>query len=161
MLGNVGFSVFRIMVGIAFLVGGYDKSFRLIASGFQDQWLGEWFIDLIHGGVTSPHVAFFMPKAALIAFGYLIPFWELAVGVCIVFGIYRMFGAVMGMALVAMFLVGGEATHAYEYPQMIIEIIQMYVFGFGFFFLYRELRKDPVDPWAIDTLRLRTGTSRR
>lgn len=161
MLGSVGFSVFRIMVGIAFLVGGYDKTFRLVASGFRDQWLGEWFIELIHGGATSPHVAFFMPEAALIAFGYLIPFWELAVGVCIVFGIYRMFGAVMGMALVAMFLVGGEATHAYEYPHMIIEIIQMYVFGFGFYFLYRELKRDPADPWALDTLRLRTGTSPR
>ncbi len=159
MLRDIGFSVFRIMVGTAFLVGGYDKVFRLVASGFQDRWLGEWFIEIVHGGVTSPQVAFFMPKVALIALGYIIPFWELVVGICIVFGVYRMFGAVMGMALIAIFLIGGEATHAVDYPQMIIEIIQMYVFGFGFYFLYRELRKNPADPWALDN-RLRPGTSR-
>jgi uncharacterized membrane protein YphA (DoxX/SURF4 family) len=160
MAGRIGFSVFRIMVGVTFLVGGYDKVFRLFASGFQDRWLGEWFVELVHGGMVSPQLSVLMPEFLLIAFGYVVPFWELTVGLCIVTGLYRMFGAIMGMALIAIFLIGGEATHAVDYPDMIIEIIQMHVFGFGYFFLYRELRKDPEDPLALDNLRLRSDRDR-
>lgn len=67
----------------------------------------------------------------------------------------------MGMALIALFLIGGEATHAVDYPNMIIEIIQMYVFGFGYFLLYRELRNERDDPLALDNLRVKSGTVRR
>jgi len=161
MVSRIGFSVFRIMVGMTFLVGGYDKVVRLVLSGFSDRWLGEWFIEIIHGGAVSPHVSMLMPKPVLIAFGYIVPFWELMVGLCIVLGLYRMFGAVMGMALIAVFLAGGEATHAVEYPNMIIEIIQMYVFGFAYYFLFRELQKNPSDPLALDNWRLRSGKAPR
>ena len=153
------------MVGMTFLVGGYDKVLRLALSGFRDNWLGAWFVEIIHGETTSAHVSAVLPKGVLLLFGYVVPFWELAVGVMVVFGIYRMTGAVMGMLLIAVFLIGGEATHALDYPHMIIEIIQMYVFGFGYFFLYRELCKDPADPLALDRFRpgsgLRSGRDRR
>ena len=157
---GIGFSVFRIMVGVTFLVGGYDKVVRLVASGFQDRWLGEWFVDIVHGGATSAHVAVLMPKPLLIAFGYVVPCWELAVGILVVFGIRRELGAILGMALIAVFLIGGEATHAVEYPQMIIEIIQMYVFGFAYYFLYRELKDSPADALALDNLLFRSDKDR-
>ncbi len=147
-----GFSVFRIMVGATFLVGGYDKVTGLILSGFTDNSLGQWFADSMHSDAVSTHVSVLLPKPLLLAFGYVVPFWELAVGIMIVFGIFRMSGAIMGMALIAIFLVGGEAMHAVDHPNMIIDIIQMYVFGFGYYFLFRELSKNPTDPLALDTL---------
>jgi len=159
--GGIGFSVFRILVGITFLIGGYDKTVRLVASGFEDRWLGEWFVSIIHGDLTSPHVSLLMPEWLLILFGYLVPFWELGVGLCIVLGIYRTAASVFAMALIAIFLAGGEATHAVDYPNMIIEIIQMYVFGFAYFFLYRELERNPQDPLALDNLRFKPGRDRR
>ena len=149
---EVGFSVFRIMVGAAVFVGGYDKVTGLILSGFSDNSLGQWFADSIHSDAVSSHVSILLPKPLLLAFGYVVPFWELAVGVMLVFGIRRALGAVLGMALIAVFLMGGEAMHAVDHPNMIIDIIQMYVFGFGFYFLYRELRNNPADPLALDTL---------
>ena len=149
---DVGFSVFRMMVGATFLVGGYDKVMKLILSGFGDNSLGQWFADSMHSDAVSAHVSVLMPKPLLLGFGYLVPFWELAVGVMLVFGIRRQLGAILGMGLIAVFLVGGEAMHAVDHPNMIIDIIQMYVFGFGFYFLYRELRKDPADPLALETL---------
>lgn len=151
-MGGIGFSVFRIMVGAAMLVGGYDKTMGLLLSGFKNNALGQWFADSIHGESVSTHVAVLMPKPILLAFGYVVPFWELAVGITVVFGVFRKGGAILGMALIAVFLMGGEAMHAVDYPNMIIDIVQMYVFGFGFFFLYRELHKDPADPLAVDTL---------
>ena len=156
---DIGFSVFRIMVGTAILVGGYDKTMGLILSGFQDDSLGQWLAKSIHSEAVSPHVSVLMPKPLLLTFGYVIPFWELAIGLMVVVGIYRKVGAIMGMALIAVFLVGGEAMHAVDYPNMIIDIVQMYVFGFGFYFLYRELRDDPVDPLALDTLLARRRLS--
>ncbi len=149
---DIGLSVFRIMVGAAILVGGYDKVMKLILSGFRDNSLGQWFVDSLHSDAVSSHVSILLPKPLLLAFGYVVPFWELAIGVMLVLGVFRMLGTVLGMALIAVFLMGGEAMHAIDYPNMIIDIIQMYVFGFGFFFLYRELRNDPADPLALDTL---------
>jgi len=105
--------------------------------------------------------ALLMPEWLLILFGYLVPFWELGVGLCIVLGIYRTAASVFAMALIAIFLAGGEATHAVDYPNMIIEIIQMYVFGFAYFFLYRELERNPQDPLALDNLRFKPGRDRR
>lgn len=152
MSGNIGFSIFRIMVGVAFLVGGYDKVMKLILSGFKENQLGVWFAESMHSDAVSSHVSVLMPKSLLLAFGYIVPFWELLVGVFVVFGIFRVAGAIMGMLLIAVFLVGGEAMHAVDHPNMIIDIIQMYVFGFGFFFLYKELQSKPLDPLAIEAI---------
>ncbi|MDJ0749439.1 MAG: DoxX family membrane protein [Woeseiaceae bacterium] len=153
----IGFSVFRIMVGMTVLVGGYDKVMKLVLSGFRDNSLGRWFADSIHSDAVSSHVSVLLPKPLLLAFGYVVPFWELAIGIMIVFGIFRQLGAILGMALMAVFLVGGEAMHAIDYPNMIIDIIQMYVFGIAYFLLYRELQKDPADPLALDTVLARHG----
>ena len=147
-----------MMVGATLLMGGYDKVMTLLLSGFSNNSLGQWFADSVHSDAVSSHVSVLMPKALLYAFGYVVPFWELAVGVMLVLGIYRIAGAVLGMALMAVFLLGGEAMHALDYPNMIIDIIQMYVFGFGFYFLYRELRDEPVDPLALETFLARRAS---
>ena len=149
---DIGFSVFRIMVGTTLLVGGYDKVMTLLLGGLSNNSLGQWFAESIHSDAVSSHVSVLMPAPLLYAFGYVVPFWELAVGVMLVFGIYRSLGAIMGMALIAVFLVGGEAMHAVDYPNMVIDIVQMYVFGFGYYFVYRELRTEPKDPLALDTV---------
>ena len=157
MSSHLGFSIFRMMVGVIFLVGGYDKVMKLVLSGFQDNWLGQWFAESVHSDAVSSHVSFLLPKPLLLAFGYIVPFWELSVGILVVFGIYRMVGVTMGMSLIAVFLIGGEAMHAVDYPNMIIDIIEMYVFGFGLFFLYRELRNNAIDPLALDTYLAKRG----
>ena len=151
MSNHLGFSIFRMMVGVTFLVGGYDKVMKLILSGFQDNELGQWFAESVHSDAVSSHVSLLLPKLLLLVFGYIVPFWEFFVGIFIVFGIYRMVGVTMGLSLIAVFLIGGEAMHAVDYPNMIIDIIQMYIIGFGFFFLYRELCNKTIDPLALDT----------
>ena len=90
MLRDVGFSIFRIMVGIAFLVGGYDKVVRLVASGFQDRWLVSGLSTSFMRRDQLAH-RFFYAQASAYRFRIHHSVLELVVGVCVVFGIYRMF----------------------------------------------------------------------
>lgn len=146
---NIGFSLFRIMLGITMIIPGYDKVVKIFSIGFNpDKFeLLQWFLHALHGSESKmpPHVQIFFPEFSIYILCYLIPFWEIIIGLSLVLGIYRKLGTNLGLALMAIFLSGTVGAG------LGLELfIEQVVLGIAYYLLYLGLIKNLDDPLSVD-----------